>query len=47
MFVGFTPKDKAAQNRKSLKAEDRKKIGRRGWRKALISKRAFLKVMGV
>src|SRR5213075_3215504 len=44
MFVGFTPKDKAAQNRKSLTAEDPKKNGRRGRRQALISKRAFLNV---
>ena len=39
MFVGFTPKDKAAQNRKSLTAEEPKKNGRRGRRKALIGKR--------
>src|SRR5438477_13048195 len=47
MSVGFTPKDKAAQNRKSLSAEDPKKNGRRGRRQALISKRAFLNVMRV
>src|SRR5947208_10632044 len=47
MSVGFTPKDKAAQNRKSLSAEDPKKNGRRGRRKALISKWAFLNVMRV